>query len=55
MNIPSIFVKGAVDKGDMAKAKDLGAGYCIACGQCSLVCPARIDLKGAVVAAKEKA
>ena len=45
----------AVDKGNWEKAASLGAGYCIGCGQCSLVCPARIDLKGAVVAAKEKA
>lgn len=53
-NIPPIMVKEAVDKGNWARAEKLGAVYCDACGHCSFVCPARIDLKTAVVSARDK-
>ena len=53
-NLPSILIKEAVDKGDWVKAKNLGVEYCEACGYCSYVCPARIDLKGTITGAKQK-
>jgi ferredoxin len=54
MNLPVILIKEAVDKGDWARAQKLGAASCDNCGHCSLVCPARIDLRTIVVSAKEK-
>ncbi|PVX24748.1 MAG: electron transport complex subunit RsxC, partial [Candidatus Bathyarchaeum sp.] len=53
-NLPVILIKEAVDKGNWAKAEKLGAAYCDNCGHCSFVCPARIDLKSAVVSARDK-
>jgi Na+-translocating ferredoxin:NAD+ oxidoreductase RnfD subunit/Pyruvate/2-oxoacid:ferredoxin oxidoreductase delta subunit len=53
-NLSPILIKQAADKGNWAKAEKLGAAYCDACGHCSFVCPARIDLKSAVVSAREK-
>jgi len=54
MNLPVILIKEAVDKGDWARVEKLGAGYCDSCGYCSLVCPARIDLKTIIVSARDK-
>jgi Na+-translocating ferredoxin:NAD+ oxidoreductase RnfC subunit len=54
MNLPVILIKEAIDKQNWERAKSLGLEYCDACGHCSYVCPARIDLKTAIVAAKEK-
>ena len=54
MNLAPIVIKEAADKNNWTKVEKLGATYCNACGFCSLVCPARIDLKAAVTAAKEK-
>jgi len=53
-NLSPILIKEAADKGNWTKVEKLGAAYCDACGHCSFVCPARIDLKAAVLAAKEK-
>ena len=53
-NLAPILIKEAADKNKWTKVEKLGAAYCVECGFCSFVCPARIDLKGAVVAAKEK-
>ena len=53
-NLPVIMIKNAVDKGNWAKAEKLGAAYCDNCGHCSFVCPARIDLRSAVVSARDK-
>jgi len=52
--IPTVSIKEAVEKGDWARVKKLGAEYCQQCGTCSFVCPARIDLKGIMLYAKEK-
>jgi len=54
MNLSPISIKEAIDRQNWEKAKSLGLEYCDACGHCSYVCPARIDLKTAIVAAKEK-
>ena len=53
-NLPPILIKEAADKGNWARVEKLGAAYCDACGHCSFVCPARIDLKTAVVSARDK-
>ena len=52
--MPTIAIKEAVDKKDWARVKKLGAQYCKQCGTCSYVCPARIDLKGTMLIAREK-
>jgi len=52
--IPTVSVKEAVEKGDWARVKKLGAEYCQQCGTCSFVCPARIDLKGIMLSARDK-
>jgi Na+-translocating ferredoxin:NAD+ oxidoreductase RnfC subunit len=53
-NLPPIMIKEAADKGNWTRVEKLGAAYCDACGYCSFVCPARIDLKTAVVSARDK-
>ena len=54
MNLPVILIKEAVDKGNWVKARKLGVEYCDACGHCSYVCPARIDLKTTMVSARDE-
>ena len=53
-NLSPILIKEAVDKGDWTRVETLGAAYCNNCGYCSLVCPARIDLKNIIVSARDK-
>ena len=52
--LPTVSIKEALEKGDMRRVKKLGAQYCQQCGTCSFVCPARIDLKGTMLIAREK-
>jgi electron transport complex protein RnfD len=52
MHLSPILVKQAFDKGDLKAAKKLQANLCEGCGNCSFVCPARIDLKSAVLRTK---
>jgi electron transport complex protein RnfD len=47
-----ILIKQAFDKMDIDSMIKLNADYCTGCGHCSFVCPARIDLKGAVLRSK---
>jgi len=54
MNLSPILIMEAVDKGDWTRVEKLGAAYCNNCGFCSLVCPARIDLKTIIVSARDK-
>jgi len=54
MNLSPILIKEAVDKGDWTRVEKLGTAYCDNCGYCSLVCPARIDLKTIIVSARDK-
>ncbi len=49
-----ILIKEASDKGNLERIKALRADYCEGCGHCSYVCPSRIDLKVAVLDAKQK-
>ena len=53
-NLSPILIKEAVDKGDWTRVEKLGTAYCDNCGYCSLVCPARIDLKTIIVSARDK-
>jgi electron transport complex protein RnfD len=47
-----ILIKEAFDKSKVEKLANLQANLCDGCGHCSFVCPARIDLKGAVLRSK---
>jgi electron transport complex protein RnfD len=47
-----ILIKEAFDKSKVEKLAKLQADLCDGCGHCSFVCPARIDLKGAVLRSK---
>jgi len=47
-----ILIKEAFDKQKVEKLIKLNADYCTGCGHCSFVCPARLDLKGAVLRSK---
>jgi len=47
-----ILIKQAFDKMNFDAMIKLNADYCTGCGHCSFVCPARIDLKGAVLRSK---
>ena len=49
-----IVIKEAADKGDWARVKILKADYCEGCGHCTFACPSRIDLKTAVLEARQK-
>ena len=40
-----ILIKQARDKRNVTKLMELNAEYCAGCGNCNLVCPARIDLE----------
>ncbi len=53
-NLPAALIKEAVDKGDWARVKKLGAAYCETCGHCEFVCPARIPLKTIIPNARDK-
>jgi Na+-translocating ferredoxin:NAD+ oxidoreductase RnfC subunit len=47
-----IAIKEAFDKQKVEQLINLKADFCDGCGHCSYVCPARIDLKGAVLRSK---
>ncbi len=51
-NLSPILIKEAFDKGKTETLKRLQANLCDGCGNCSFVCPARIDLRGAMLRAK---
>ncbi len=51
-NLSPILIKEAYDKNNTKKLKKLRADLCDGCGQCSYVCPARIDLKGSNLRAR---
>jgi Na+-translocating ferredoxin:NAD+ oxidoreductase RnfD subunit len=52
MHLSPILVKQAFDKGNLAAARKLHANLCEGCGNCSFVCPARIDLKSTMLRTK---
>ncbi len=47
-----ILIKQAFDKQDFDTLMKLHADYCTACGHCTFICPARIDLRKSVLMAK---
>jgi electron transport complex protein RnfD len=51
-NLSPILIKEAFEKGKTKTLKALRADFCDGCGNCSFVCPARIDLKGFTLRAK---
>ncbi len=51
-NLSPILIKEAFDKNNTKKLRKLKADLCDGCGNCSYVCPARIDLKGSTLRAK---
>jgi electron transport complex protein RnfD len=52
MRLSPILVKQAFDKGNLEAARKLQANLCEGCGNCSFVCPARIDLKSTMLRTK---
>ena len=51
-HLSPILIKQQFDKGNLNGAKKLQANLCDSCGNCNFVCPARIDLKGAILKTK---
>lgn len=51
-NLSPIMIKEAFDKNNTKKLRKLRVDLCDGCGNCSYVCPARIDLKGSTLRAK---
>jgi Na+-translocating ferredoxin:NAD+ oxidoreductase RnfD subunit len=47
-----ILIKEAFEKNKVKRLSKLHTDYCTGCGNCSFVCPARIDLKGSILRAK---
>ncbi|MCX8154051.1 MAG: 4Fe-4S binding protein, partial [Candidatus Bathyarchaeota archaeon] len=47
-----ILIKEAFDKKDVNKLAKLQADLCDGCGNCTFVCPARIDLRNSVLRSK---
>jgi electron transport complex protein RnfD len=52
MRLSPILVKQAFDKGNLEAARKLQANLCEGCGNCSFVCPSRIDLKSTMLRTK---
>lgn len=51
-NLSPILIKEAFDKNKEKRLKEIRADLCDGCGQCSSVCPSRIDLKNSCLRAK---
>jgi electron transport complex protein RnfD len=51
-HLSPVLIKEAFDKGNFETMKKLQVNLCDGCGNCSFVCPARIDLRGIVLKAK---
>ncbi|WP_034549915.1 electron transport complex subunit RsxC [Carnobacterium funditum] len=58
VRLQPILISEAFERGDIEKAKKLGAMDCIECGNCSFICPSKISLleniRGAKAAIKAK-
>ncbi len=50
-SLSPILIKEAFDKNNIKRLRQLKADFCDGCGECSYVCPARIDLKGSNLSA----
>ncbi len=51
-NLSPILIREALERNDMEALDRLHAEYCEGCGECSYVCPARIELKNTSLRAK---
>jgi electron transport complex protein RnfC len=47
-----VLIKEAFEKNKKEKLRQLRADLCIGCGNCTYVCPSRIDLRASVLRAK---
>lgn len=54
-NLSPVLIKEAFEKGKKDKLARLRADLCEGCGNCTYVCPSRIDLKAYVLRAKASA
>ncbi|WP_208560925.1 electron transport complex subunit RsxC [Marinilactibacillus kalidii] len=52
VSLQPILISDAFDRGNLQKAKELGAMDCIECGNCSFICPSKIPLLDNILAAK---
>lgn len=52
VSLQPILISDAFERGDIEKAKELGAMDCIECGNCSFTCPANIPLLDNIRSAK---
>lgn len=52
VSLQPILISDAYERGDIEKAKELGAMDCIECGNCSFICPSKIPLLDNIRAAK---
>lgn len=52
VSLQPILISDAYEKGNIDKAKELGAMDCIECGNCSFICPSKIPLLDNIRAAK---
>lgn len=52
VSLQPILISDAFERGDLEKAKALGAMDCIECGNCSFICPSKIPLLDNIRAAK---
>ncbi len=51
-NLSPILIKEAYEKDRIDKVNKLKADLCEGCGNCTFVCPARLDLRNVVLRAK---
>jgi electron transport complex protein RnfC len=54
VSLQPILISEAYERGNIEKAKELGAMDCIECGNCSFICPSKIPLLDNIRAAKAK-
>lgn len=54
VSLQPILISEAYERGDIEKAKELGAMDCIECGNCSFICPSKIPLLDNIRSAKAK-
>ena len=51
-HLSPVLIKEAFDKSKKEQLRELKVELCDGCGNCSYVCPSRIDLRGSVLRAK---
>jgi len=51
-NLSPVLITEALEKGKKDKLRQLRVDLCEGCGNCTYVCPSRIDLRASVLRAK---